>query len=222
MKNTVILEMINNGEIEELKRLLQDEIYNDSLKGNGTAKKRYAAMKRYFKYPMQNNPSLQMPCKDITVHGEIYNSFVDGYTLVLTTESIGEMESYDNSKNTYFKMDSMVDFSLAKSTEEMDLNTILAEAKAKGYKYKKTEIGIGKDFQYVFKYKDGYFKVGLLDQAFSIINDGEKAEVYYTGSKSLLLIKTSIGIAGILPFNPEPDIEEKKTIIHVEELAKVA
>ena len=26
MKNTVILEMINNGEIEELKNLLQDEI----------------------------------------------------------------------------------------------------------------------------------------------------------------------------------------------------
>ena len=222
MKNTVILEMINNGEIEELKNLLQDEIYNDSLKGNGTAKKRYAAMKRYFKYPMQNNPALQMPCKDITVHGETYNSFVDGYTLVLTTESIGELESYDNSKNTYFDVGKMVDFSLAKSTEEMDLNTILAEAKAKGYKYKKTEIGIGQDFQYVFKYKDGYFKVGLLDQAFSIINDGEKAEVYYTGSKSLLLIKTSIGIAGILPFNPKPDTEEKKTIIHVEELEKVA
>ena len=32
MKNTVILEMINNGEIKELKNLLQDEIYNDSLK----------------------------------------------------------------------------------------------------------------------------------------------------------------------------------------------
>ena len=114
MKNTVILEMINNGEIEELKNLLQDEIYNDSLKGNGTAKKRYAAMKRYFKYPTQNNPALQKPCKDVTVHGEKYNSFIDGCTLVLTTESIGEMESYDNSKNTYFKLDSMVDFSLAK------------------------------------------------------------------------------------------------------------
>ena len=131
MKNTVILEMINNGEIEELKNLLQDEIYNDSLKGNGTAKKRYAAMKRYFKYSTQNNPALQKPCKDVTVHGEKYNSFIDGCTLVLTTESIGEIESYDNSKNTYFKLDSMVDFSLAKSVEEMDLNTILAEAKAK-------------------------------------------------------------------------------------------
>lgn len=179
-------------------------------------------MKRYFKYSDNTNKALNLPCKNVEVSGNTYNSFVDGYTLVLTTESIGEMESYDNSKNTYFKMDSMVDFSLAKSTEEMDLNTILAEAKAKGYKYKKTEIGIGKDFQYVFKYKDGYFKVGLLDQVLSIINDGEKAEVYYTGSKSLLLIKTSIGIAGILPFYPEPDIEEKKTVIVVDELLKAA
>ena len=218
MKNTVILEMINNGEIEELKNLLQDEIYNDSLKGNGTAKKRYAAMKRYFKYSMQNNPALQKPCKDVTVHGEKYNSFIDGYTLVLTTESIGEMESYDNSNNTYFKLDSMVDFSLAKSIDKMDLNTILAKAKAKGYKYKKSEIENGQDFQYCFKYKEGYFKVGLLDQAFSIIDDGKEAEVYYMGAKGLLFIKTSIGIAGILPFNPMENMEEKKTIIIVEDL----
>ena len=61
--------------------------------------------------------------------------------------------------------------------------------------------------------KEGYFKVGLLDKAFSIINDGEKAEVYYTGAKSLLFIKTSIGIAGILPFNPMINVEEKKTVI---------
>lgn len=221
MKNTKVLEMINNGEIEELKNILQDEIYNDSLKGNGTAKKRYATMKRYFKYPMKNDQKLQMPCKDITVHGEKYNSFIDGYTLVLTTESIGELESYDNSKNTYFDVGKMVDFSLAKSVEEIDLNVILAEAKSKGYKYKKTEIGTGNDFQYVFKYKDGYFKVGLLDQAFSIIDDGNKAEVYYTNEISPLLIKTSIGIALVLPFNPNQNLE-KKTVICVEELEKVA
>ena len=213
MKNTKVLEMLNNGQIEELKSLLQDEIFTDSLKGNGNAKERYAAMKRYFKYPTQNNPALQKPCKDVTVRGEKYNSFIDGCTLVLTTESIGEMESYDNSNNTYFKLDSMVDFSLAKSIDKMDLNTILAEAKAKGYKYKKSEIEIGQDFQYVFKYKEGYFKVGLLDKAFSIIDDGKEAEVYYNGAKGLLFIKTSIGIAGILPFNPMENVEEKKTVI---------
>ena len=35
MKNTKVLEMLNSGQIEELKALLQDEIFTESLKGNG-------------------------------------------------------------------------------------------------------------------------------------------------------------------------------------------
>lgn len=41
MKNTKVLELLNNGEIEELKALLKKEIYEDNLKGNGNAMKRY-------------------------------------------------------------------------------------------------------------------------------------------------------------------------------------
>lgn len=212
MKNTKVLEMINNGQIEELKALLQDEIFTDSLKGNGNAKKRYSAMKRYFKYPDSTNKALNLPCKDIEVIGNTYNSFVNGYTLVLTTESIGEMESYDNTNGSYFKLAGMLSLSDAKSIDVFDVNTIIAEAKTKGYKYKKSEVGQHQDFQYCFKYKEGYFKVGLLDQAFSIIDDGKEAEVYYNGAKGLLFIKTSIGIAGILPFNPMENIEEKTVI----------
>ena len=213
MQNKKVLEMINNGQIEELKVLLQDEIFTDSLKGNGNAKKRYSAMKRYFKYSDNTNKALNLPCKDIEVSGNTYNSFVDGYTLVLTTESIGEMESYDNTSGSYLKIANMVNLSDAKSVDTFDVNTILAEAKSKGYKYKKSEIGQHHDFQYCFKYKEGYFKVGLLDKAFSIIDDGKEAEVYYNGAKGLLFIKTSIGIAGILPFNPMENVEEKKTVI---------
>ena len=44
---------------------------------------------------------------------------------------------------------------------------------------------------------------------FSIINDGEPAEFYYAGPVSLLLIKTSIGIGGILPFKKMSDYNEK-------------
>ena len=40
MQNTKVLEMINNGQIEELKALLQDEIFTDSLKGNGNRKEK--------------------------------------------------------------------------------------------------------------------------------------------------------------------------------------
>ena len=68
MKNTKVLELLNNGKIEELKRMLQDEIYQDSLKNNGNAKKRYMAMKRYFKYSRKNNSlGMKMPCKDINI-----------------------------------------------------------------------------------------------------------------------------------------------------------
>lgn len=214
MQNTKVLEMINNGQIEELKALLQDEIFADSLKGTGNAKKRYSAMKRYFKYSDNTNKALSLPCKDIEVSGNTYNSFVDGYTLVLTTESIGEMESYDKTSGSYFKVASMLHLLDAESVDNFDVNTILAEAKNKGYKYKKSEIGQHQDFQYCFKYKDGYFKVGLLDKAFCIIDDGKESEVYYNGAKGLLFIKTSIGIAGILPLIYIKDIE-KKTVIEV-------
>ena len=213
MQNTKVLEMINNGQIEELKALLRDEIFADSLKGNGNAKKRYSAMKRYFKHSDSTSKALNLPCKDIEVLGNTYTSFVNGYTIVLTTESIGEIESYDNTNGSYFKVASMLNLSDAKSVDIFDVSTILAEAKTKGYKYKKSEVGQHQDFQYCFKYKEGYFKVGLLDQAFSIIDDGKEAEVYYNGEKGLLFIKTSIGIAGILPFNAMENIEEKKTVI---------
>ena len=200
MKNTKVLEMLNNGQIEELKALLQDEIFTEGLANTSGEKKRYSAMKRYFKFKDRNAAkSWQVPCMDINVHGERYNSFVDGYSIVLTKESIGEMESYDNSKNDYFKMDKMIDFSSANSIEKVNLNKILAEAKANGYKYKMSELASG-EFTYYFRYKEGFYKVGILDQAYSIINDGEEAEVYYSGAKNVLLIKTNIGIAGILPF----------------------
>ena len=50
MKNTKILEMIHAGKIEELTDLLKKEIYTEELKHKGNSKRRYAAMKRYFKY----------------------------------------------------------------------------------------------------------------------------------------------------------------------------
>ena len=222
MQNTKILEMVNNGQIEELKALIQDEIFMDGLKNKPGAKQRYAAMKRYFRYQNNNsNIACKMPCKEIEVHRETYNSFVDGYSLVLTTESIGEMESFDNSQNSYLKVEQMINFSVANSVEKINFNAILAEAKAKGYKYKKSEIGNDQSFQYVFKYKEGYFKIGILDQAFSIINDGKEAEIYYVNEKALLFIKTSIGIAGILPVRPIDDIEKCKTIIKIND-SKVA
>lgn len=213
MKNTVVLEMINNGEIEQLKALLTEEIYKDSIKSDGNAKSRYMAMKRYFKYVDKNNPreGCKYPCKDVEVGNQKYNSFMDGYSFALTTESIDTLETFDKSKGDYFDMNRFVNLTTAQSVEEVDLNSVLAEAKSKGYKYKKSELG--DDFQFAFNYKDAYYKFTLLDKAYSIINDGEKAELYYSGRLSVLFIKTSIGIAGVCPMNK---IGQQKTVISIE------
>jgi hypothetical protein len=53
MKNEKILEMLNNGEIEELKKVISEEIYNNSLGKNSNAKSRYKAMKDFYKFPSE-------------------------------------------------------------------------------------------------------------------------------------------------------------------------
>lgn len=217
MKNTAVLEMINNGEIDTLKSLLQDEIYKDSLKGNPGVEKRYKAMEQYIKaatnWTAKVREDFHKPCK-VNVHGEEYYSFIDGYSIVLTKESIGQIQEYDNSENTYLKVEKMVTFD--GMMEKINVNKILAEAKSKGYKWKKTELGDNGNFNYVFKYKDGYFKIGLFDMAYSIIDDGKEAEVYYISNRSPLTIRTSVGIAVILPVNDKDgDIEIHKNVVYV-------
>lgn len=201
MKNTIVLEMLNNGEIEQLKALLTEEIYKDSLGKNGNAKNRYPAMKRFFKFPLDNREAFIKPCKDVIVNGKSYNSFLDGYCFALTTEDIDTLETFDKTDKKYFDVERIVNLCMNGEMEEVNLSAILARGKSKGYKFKKSEIAIGDDFQYLLKYKDAYYKFGLFDRAFSVINDGEKAEVYYTGSKGILLIKTSVGMAGICAMN---------------------
>lgn len=202
VKNTKILEMINNGQIEELKAIIQDEIFTDSLKSKPGAKQRYAAMKKYFLYVNNNgNKAFEKPCI-IEFKGEKYTSFVNKYSIALTKESSGEMELFDD-PDKYLKVDKMITFN--GEEKEIDFNTIIAEAKSKGYKLKKSEVEIGDNFKYVFHYDDAYFKIGLLDATYSIINDGGKATVWHSeyGKKkySPIIIKNSLGICLILPIN---------------------
>ena len=199
MRNTFVLEMINEGKIEELKRLLQDEIYEDSLKKSGNASKRYAAMKRYIKYCGNLNESMKFPCKDVSAFGNTYNSFIDGYSCVLTTESIGELESFDKSKGKYFDVASLMNYSKASYKDVINFSEILAKAKMEGYKFSAKEYS--HDFKYLLHYKDAYYKIGLLDKAYSIIDNGESSDAYYTSRKSPLYIKNEIGFVCILPIN---------------------
>ena len=213
MQNTKILEMINNGQIEELKAQIQEEIFMEGLKSKPGAKQRYAAMKKYFSYIKDNgNKACTMPCV-IDYKGEKYTSFVNDCSLVLTTEKSGEMELFED-PDKYLNVEKFIVFD--GEEKEIDFNKIMAEAKSKGYKLKKSEVEPGGDFKYVFHYDNAYFKFGLLDATYSIINDGEKATVWHPGDRkkcSPMIIKNSLGICLVLPFNYE---EEKSGVTVIE------
>ena len=218
MQNTKVLEMINNGQIEELKALLQDEIFTDSLKGNGNAKKRYSAMKKYFTYTKGNgNKALEKPCV-IDFEGQKHTSFVNGYSIALTTETSGEMDLYKDTDGDYLKVDKMVTYDGTK--REIDFTRVLAEAKSKGYKIKKSEVEAGDNFKYVMHYDGAYYKIGLLDATYSIIDNGGKAEVYHQDGKktSPMIIKNDIGVCVVLPinFDTEDFKNDGKIVIEVE------
>jgi hypothetical protein len=206
MKSQHILEMLNEGKIEDLKALLSEEIYKSELQDKGE-KARYSAMKRYYRFADKDKVEmLKKPCKDIEYKGKLYNCFIDGYCFTVTTESIGNMKTYDNTNNDYYNINKLISFN--GDMEKLNLNKILAIAKSKGYKFKKSEVDTINAVYYL-KYKGSYYKIGLLDKAYSIINDGEEAEVYYSGKSDVLIIKNNIGIAGICPIIIKGDIANK-------------
>ena len=76
MRNEKVLEMLNEGKVDDLKVALQDEIYKEALKSKPGAKKRYAAMKKYFKLTDSVREVCRKPCK-IIFNGKDYNSFTN-------------------------------------------------------------------------------------------------------------------------------------------------
>jgi hypothetical protein len=211
MRSSKVLEMLNKGRIEELKVELQDEIYAETLKKKPDAKKRYAAMKKYFSYVTSAREVCMKPCK-IEYEGKDYISFTNSYTLVLTTESCGEIKLYDTSAGNYPDVTRLIHF----DGEEriVDFNKVIAEAKSKGYKLKKSESFSN---EYLFHYDDAYFRMALIDSAYGIINDGGEATVYHVGgSKRPMVIKNDIGVCVIMPVFLDGGPSEYAVVVEVE------
>lgn len=209
MRNVKVLEMLNNGKIEELKSMLQDEIYQESLKVKPNAKKRYMAMKKYFTYCNSVREALSKPC-EIEIKGEKYISFCNSYSLALTRESVGEIELFDTSKGNYPDVGRLIRYDGKEGT--IDISKAIAEAKSKGYKLKKSELGF--NYQYMMKYDGSYFKIGLIDATYSIIDTGEEATVYHVeGRHNPLTIITDLGIAYIMPMKYECNPEEDGKVV---------
>ena len=68
------------------------------------------------------------------------------------------------------------------------------------------------------RYDGTYYKIGLLESTFALIDDGEPAMVYHPdGKRQPLTIQTSIGICVIMPVYIEDDHDiEAERIIDVE------
>ena len=210
MKNTKVLEMLKQGRIEELIAELQDEIFTESLKTKPNAKKRYTAMKRYLKTISDSRPILTKPCP-IEYEGGNYNAFTNGFSLVLTTETCGEIELCSE-PDRYPDVRRLIP---SGGTEgKIDFNKVLADAKSKGYKYSKNAIYSN---DYLMHYKDGYFRIALVDVMYGILDDGQETSVWFNGEHRPLVIKNDIGMGIIMPVRYYLDEPTHIAIIDVEE-----
>jgi hypothetical protein len=185
--------MLEEGRLEELKRALQDEIYQEELAKNPSAKKRYTAMKRYFTYHNSGREILQKPC-GVDFEGEKYTCFTNSWSLALTKESTGEMELCSEPER-YPNVSRIISFNGEEGT--IDFADVFAKAAARGYKLKKSGFTSN---DWLFHYDGTYFRLALLDATFRIVDDGESATVYHVkDSTRPMTIKTNIGICVVLP-----------------------
>lgn len=212
MKSSKVLEMLNQNRIEELKAELQDEIFTESLKTNPSAKKRYTAMKKYFTYVPSSREALTKPAA-IEFQGNPYTAFTNSYSLVLTKESCGEIKMFNEEYGNYPDVTRLIDFTGNEHT--IDFNKVFAEAKSKGYKLKKSEVT---GSYYVMHFKGSYYRLGLIDITYGIINDGEPASVFHVDGdfRSRLIVNNSLGVCVIMPVDINNAPKEDLIIIEVE------
>ena len=212
MKNEKILEMLNNGEIQELKKVISEEIYNSSLDKNGNAKSRYKAMKDFYKFPSDKTDTRFLkPCKK-SIRGQLYNCFLSSDVLVCTKESTGNIELYNEKEEAreWFNVEKLINASDFEIIEDIDFNDILSEAKSKGFKPVKQEIQYGNCAKYYLRFRNAYYKIGLLNKGYSIIDGGKHQEVFYNDKVSLLYIYNSLGIVMLLPVRSDIVLRDSK------------
>ena len=213
MQKTKILEMLNDNRIEELKQIMRDEIYTDVIKSKPGAHKRYLAMKKYFKHIVSEREFLKKPCI-VEFQGGTYTSFCNSYSLALTKEPCGAIELFTDT-DRYPNVARLI--KKEGPEHKVDFKRVIAEAKTKGYTLTKKE-AYGPSFNFVMLHKNTYFRLGLFDITYSIIDDGEPAVVHIGNTeRSPITVETSIGICTVMPITLKGN-EDDYYIIEVEEV----
>lgn len=218
LTNEKILKMLDSGKTDELKILLQNEIYIKKLNRKTGADKRFKAMMNYFKLTGQETPVYKFPYRK-EINGIAYSCFTDGYSSVLSREDLGNMELYDEEKynRPYFDIEWLFKPFDKVISEKFNAGKVLAAAKSLGYKFNKSSLSGDKAF--ILEYKGAYFNIGLLDKAFGIIDDGEEAEAKSKKDPyEPIVIENSIGKCLVLPIRPGKDFCERHKVIYFDEL----
>lgn len=193
MKKEKILEMLNNNEIEELKKIIETEIYENSLNNGSGKDTRYKAIKKYISLKDKNNtnPCLSIPCE---IEGNTY--ITNSYSLIKTKE-LFEIEYFDKTKNNFLNVQQLLNtVNKDKNLLNINLNKCLALAKSQGYKLTKSNL---KESTWLLKINDIYFNLALVDMSYNIINNNTDVEIYYSTPVSPILIKNNIGECLICP-----------------------
>lgn len=193
MKKEKILEMLNNNEIEELKKIIETEIYENSLNNGSGKDTRYKAIKKYISLKDKNNtnPCLSIPCE---IDGNTY--ITNSYSLIKTKE-LFEIEYFDKTKNNFLNVQPLLNtVNKDKNSLNINLNKCLALAKSQGYKLIKSTL---KEPTWLLKINDIYFNLALVDMSYNIINNNTDVNIYYSKSNAPMLITNDIGECLVLP-----------------------
>ena len=156
----------------------------------------------------ESRPILTKPC-EVEFEGSKYNSFTNSYSLVLTTESCGELEMCEE-PDRYPDVTRLVNFQGEEG--KINFNKVLAEAKSKGYKYTKNAIH---NNNYLMHYNDAYFRIALVDITYGILDEGKEITVFYNGKHRPLTIQNDLGVGIILPIRYDGDTPEESVVIEV-------
>lgn len=205
MKAEQTLKMLEENRIEELTQMLRNEIFENSLKASTGQRQRLSAMKKYFEYGDKDvyNPVFQKP-STLVFEGKGMTALTNGQSAIITNETCGPTDRIPPEQ--YVKLQNFI-VRRGKAVS-IDIGKAIAVAKSLGYKISKKEVhGSRDEFKYAFYYDGAYYKVGLVDATYAVLDAGTKCMVYHEEDqeKQPIVIENEIGIAIILPFHYNGD-----------------
>lgn len=148
-------------------------------------------MKKFLKDCRSLPERCNKPCK-VLYEGESYTAFINGYSMVLTRERMRRIKLKETSWFEEFSYCLEIDG----ETKRLDIGKIISKAKKMGYVQKSIY-----DNSCFVCYKGRYYNLNVLLRAYSIIDNGEEAEIENNERKySPLIIRTDIGMCCVLPY----------------------